>query len=74
MDDSLLTAEAGTVRWFSPARGFGFIEPDTGGVDVFVSHDEIAGDGFRSLDAQERVRFQVATDAAGPLATGVHRA
>ena len=59
------------MRWFSPVRGFGFIAPDTGGDDVFVSHAELTGDGFRSLAASDRVSFRLRADEAGPRAHGV---
>lgn len=66
--------DVGTVRWFSPVRGFGFIAPDTGGDDVFVSQTELTGDGFRTLTADERVRFEMHTDEAGPMARTVRPA
>lgn len=64
----------GTVRWFSPGRGFGFIEPDGGGDDVFVEQSHIVDGGFRTLDADERVTFERAADEAGPCARSVRRA
>lgn len=67
-------AVVGTVRWFNAARGFGFIEPDTGGEDVFVSQADIAADGFRSLDVDERVTYRTGADGSGPCARSVRRA
>lgn len=49
----------GTVKWFNSDKGFGFIVPDGGAEDVFVHHSEIQGGGFRSLDENQRVRFEV---------------
>lgn len=68
LDDSEST---GTVRWFSPERGFGFIAPDDGGDDVFVRHSSIQREGFRSLDAGQRVAFKGASDNRGPRAIEV---
>jgi cold shock protein len=61
----------GTVKWFNSEKGFGFIAPDGGAKDVFVHHSEIKGDGFRSLDENQRVQFEIAQGPKGPQAVGV---
>lgn len=61
----------GTVKWFNSDRGFGFIAPDEGGPDVFVHYSELSGSGFRSLDENARVQFEVGQGNRGPQATGV---
>jgi cold shock protein len=62
----------GTVKWFNDAKGFGFITSDEGG-DVFVHHSEIVGDGFKSLDENQRVSFDVQQGPKGPAASNVVR-
>lgn len=60
----------GTVKWFNDAKGYGFITSDDGG-DVFVHHSEIAGEGFKSLEENQRVSFEVKQGPKGPSATNV---
>ena len=62
----------GTVKWFSEAKGFGFIER-TDGDDVFVHHSSIEGDGFRTLTEGEPVEFEVLEEPKGPKARNVVR-
>lgn len=61
----------GTVKWFSDAKGFGFIEPDEGGADVFAHFSAIAMDGFRTLRQGSRVSFEVAEGPKGALAQNI---
>ena len=60
----------GTVKWFNDAKGFGFIEQD-GGNDVFVHHTAIQSDGFKSLEENARVSFEVVDGPKGPAAANV---
>ena len=61
----------GTVKWFNGDKGFGFITVDGGDKDVFVHFSEIVADGFRSLDEDQRVEFDVVQGPKGPQASGV---
>jgi CspA family cold shock protein len=61
----------GTVKWFNGEKGFGFIAPDDGTPDVFVHYSEIQGGGFRSLEENQRVQFEVGQSPKGPQATQV---
>ncbi len=62
---------SGRVRWYSAAQGYGFIEPDDGDEDVFVRHSAIEGEGFRSLNPDQRVRYRETSDGRGPRAVSV---
>ncbi|OBI17716.1 MULTISPECIES: cold-shock protein [unclassified Mycobacterium] len=61
----------GTVKWFNGDKGFGFITPDEGDKDLFVHYSEIQGSGYRTLDENQRVQFEVGQGAKGPQAVGV---
>ena len=61
----------GIVKWFNGDKGFGFITPDGGAKDVFVHFSEIQGSGFRSLEENQRVQFEITQGAKGPQAVGV---
>ncbi|MCF4005760.1 cold-shock protein [Corynebacterium uropygiale] len=61
----------GTVKWFNAEKGFGFITPDDGSADVFVHYTEIIGTGFRTLEEDQRVEFEVSGSAKGMQAQRV---
>jgi cold shock CspA family protein len=62
----------GTVKWFNAEKGFGFIEPDEGGDDVFVHFSAIVDDGgYRSLDEGQRVEFTASQGDRGMQADSV---
>ena len=63
----------GKVKWFNDSKGFGFIETDDGG-DVFVHHNDIQSDGYRSLAEGESVSFEVVQGEKGPRAVNVLKA
>ena len=61
----------GTVKWFNAEKGFGFIEQDGGGADVFVHYTAITTSGYRSLDEGQRVEFDITQGPKGPQAENV---
>ncbi|TVP64753.1 MAG: cold-shock protein [Nitriliruptor sp.] len=61
----------GTVKWFNADKGFGFIQPEDGGDDLFVHFSAIQSDGYKSLDDGQRVSFNVGQGQKGPQATEV---
>jgi cold shock protein len=64
----------GVVKWFNAEKGFGFITPDGGGADVFAHFSAIASDGYRSLDENQRVTFEITQGPKGPQATNIQNA
>jgi cold shock protein len=62
---------AGTVKWFNDAKGFGFIEPDEGGGDVFAHFSAVQMDGFRTLKQGARVDFELVQGPKGHLAQNI---
>ena len=62
----------GTVKWFNPDKGFGFITPEDG-PDVFVHFSAITGSGFRNLDENDKVEFDITAGPKGPNAANVRR-
>ncbi|MBH1986931.1 MAG: cold-shock protein [Burkholderiales bacterium] len=61
----------GTVKWFNDAKGFGFIEPDQGGGDVFAHFSAIQMDGFRTLKQGSKVRYDLVAGPKGMLAQNI---
>lgn len=61
----------GTVKWFNDAKGFGFIEPDGGGDDVFAHFSAIQMDGFRTLKQGGKVSFELIQGPKGQLAQNI---
>jgi cold shock protein len=61
----------GTVKWFNAEKGYGFIAPDDGSADVFVHYSAIQSNGYRSLEEEQRVEFEVTQGQKGPQADQV---
>ena len=61
----------GTVKWFNAEKGFGFIAPDGGGVDVFAHYSAIQTQGYKELNEGQAVEFDVTQGQKGPQAENI---
>ena len=61
----------GKVKWFDSTKGFGFIAPDDGSKDVFAHHTAIQGDGYKSLEENQAVTYDVTEGAKEPQASNI---
>ncbi len=61
----------GTVKWFNNQKGYGFIQPDEGGDDLFIHHSNIVAEGYRSLEDGQKVEFEAAQGQKGMEAINV---
>lgn len=64
----------GTVKWFNSQKGFGFIQPDDGGKDVFVHISAVERAGMGSLAEGQKIKYDIATDRGKPAATNLSSA
>ena len=63
--------KTGTVKWFDSKKGYGFITPTDGDKDIFVHHSSLQMDGFKTLNEDQKVSYQVESSDRGPTATNV---
>lgn len=63
----------GIVKWFNDKKGFGFIEQNDGGTDLFVHYSDIVSDGYKSLRDGQDVEFEVEDSPRGPKAVNVRK-
>jgi CspA family cold shock protein len=64
----------GKVKWFNESKGYGFIEPEGGGKDIFVHYSAIQGEGYKTLSEGQPVEFEITQGDKGPQAENVTKA
>jgi CspA family cold shock protein len=64
----------GKVKWFNESKGYGFIEPEGGGRDVFVHYSAIQGEGYKTLSEGQPVEYETILGDKGPQASNVLKA
>ncbi|MBI4387797.1 MAG: cold shock domain-containing protein [Candidatus Omnitrophica bacterium] len=64
-------AVKGKVKWFSNVKGYGFVEQEGGGQDVFVHYSSIQGEGYKTLEEGDEVAFEITQGEKGPQASNV---
>ena len=65
--------EKGKVKWFSNVKGYGFLEKEGGGQDIFIHYSAIQGDKYKTLDENEEVTFDIVQGEKGPQAANLIR-
>ena len=68
---SKVKGATGTVIWFNAEKGYGFIYPDAGGLEMFAHYSEIRSSGYKSLEEGQRISFEIGLMAKGPVATNI---
>ncbi|GKX54713.1 cold-shock protein [Leminorella grimontii] len=66
-----MSKKTGKVKWFNESKGFGFIEQDDGGKDVFVHFSAIMSEGFKTLAEGQKVEYTIQDSPRGPAAANV---
>ncbi|WP_435299202.1 cold-shock protein [Timonella sp. A28] len=61
----------GTVKWFNNEKGYGFIAPSDGSADVFAHYSAIVSNGYRSLEENQQVEFEITQGPKGPQAENI---
>lgn len=69
--EGVIIMSTGKVKWFNESKGYGFIEPDEGGRDVFVHSSAIQGEGYKTLSEGQPVEFEITLGDKGPQASNV---
>ena len=64
----------GTIKWFNPTKGFGFIQPDTGGADVFVHISAVERAGLRTLNENQKISYELVTEKGKTSAANLQTA